>query len=334
MICWVIHVVYMVICYLFRFVIYNFVNMEDLPVPIDQLFQLANQMLEEFQPAPYWPLLQNFLQLQQPVDYIPPNPHFYDLLKSHSQICILMDFLDYLLSHPDFEGQVTERIVVSLLDGTEFYSENHNYFESIRGFTHLFCDPTCFRNCAFAHKAFRQNYFWDFMDSVPHVVDIFKEKRDSYFGPPRLQFLAWKKASLALASFWDSKVLPNRYHYPQFLQLREELSSLLPPNVEEVSLLLTPSYLNPDITQQSVETVQALGHSLFVHEHLPDPFKRATELWIYLCFLIIHHCLPRSSVTLTVLERLVHMYPMKSLEDYCCHVAPRSLKHKCSPHRS
>jgi len=78
-------------------------------------FQLAG-----FHPAhaelelahPYLPLLQNFLQLQ-PTGYnynLPPNPHYDHLLKSHSKNCILEDFLAYLLSHPDSEGEVTERI--------------------------------------------------------------------------------------------------------------------------------------------------------------------------------------------------------------------------------
>jgi len=304
-------------------------------------FDIAEQLLAEFEPVPedatpFWPLLQNFLliqQLMQPDPYVPPNPRFYNLLKSHSPFCILMDFLAYILSYPDLEGKVTQRVVMQLLDGTEFYSPNYNYSEAIRGFTHLFCDPTCFRNCVYAHKSFRQNYFWDFLDSTPHVVDIFQEKRDSQLGPPRLQFLAWKKASIRLASYWDSKVVPDRYHYPQFSQFQAELSSLLPPNLEEVSILLTPSYLNPDITQKSANTVQILGQSRFVQEHLPAPFKRPAELWVYLCFLIIHNCLPRCPLTITVLEFLVNTFPMKHLEDYCVHIAPRRLRHRCFPHR-
>jgi len=186
---------------------------------------------------------------------------------------------------------------------------------------------------AYAHKTFRQNYFWDFLDSTPRVVDIFKKKRESYFGPPRLQFLAWKKASLRLASFWDSKIVPDRYHYPQFSQLRAELSSHLPPNLEEVSILLTPSYLNPDITQKSADTVQILSQSRFVQEHFPAPFKCPAELWVYLCFLIIHNCLPRCPLTTSVFEFLVNTFPIKELEDYRTHIAPRRLRHRCFPHR-
>jgi len=103
------------------------------------------------------------------------NPSYDHLLKSHSEDCILADFLAYLLSRPDLEGQVTERIVILLLVGTDF--ESPNYSDAVRGFTHLFCDSSCFRNCAYARKTFRQSYFWDFIDSVPHVVDIFTEKR-------------------------------------------------------------------------------------------------------------------------------------------------------------
>jgi len=123
---------------------------------MEAFFDAVEQLLADSAPdpadaPPFWPLLQNFLliqQLMQPADYVPPNPRFYNLLKSHSPFCIITDFLAYILSYPDLEGKVTQRVVMQLLDGTEFYSPNYNYSEAIRGFTHLFCDPTCFRNCA------------------------------------------------------------------------------------------------------------------------------------------------------------------------------------------
>ena len=231
--------------------------------------------------------------IQFPQNYTPPhsNPSYSWCCEQFSVSQVSWDFLAYLRNQPEAEIYTTKQIVLFLLQGTPFYC--FTYENAIRGFRHLFCTNECFQKCAYSHVAFRQNYFWylgDLLGESDSVTDIFDESGSNQ-KIPRLQFLSWKICSNLLIGYWTSKTLSAPYHYEQFLNLRRELSVLLPEKLEEVSILLTPCLIDPEICYESQATLINLRNSHYIGTHCP--------------------------LTVNVLESLAKNHKLIALETYC-----------------